>query len=237
MNDCPPAALVGAHRAVQQAAKTVLSALASRIRATDTEASLAADAHRELTGLGYPETWYYACPALVLAGARSCLSVSGRDYVPDQVPIGNFNLVTIDLSPLHQGIWGDCARSFYVENGRAVPSPQVPEWRRGQAFLSTLHDAMRRMIRPDMSFHELFEWTGEKLREGGLENLDQRGNVGHSIASRRDSRRYVEAGNHGKLGDVPFFTFEPHVREQGGRWGFKHEDIFYFDQHGHLQAL
>jgi hypothetical protein len=39
------------------------------------------------------------------------------------------------------------------------------------------------------------------------------------------------------LKEVPFFTFEPHVREVDGIWGFKHENIFYFNQDGCVELL
>jgi hypothetical protein len=68
-------------------------------------------------------------------------------------------------------------------------------------------------------------------------NLDFRGNVGHSIATRREDRFYIEDGNHRSLGEVRCFTFEPHVRAAGERWGFKHEDIFFFDAAGRIEEL
>ena len=39
----------------------------------------------------------------------------------------------------------------------------------------------------------------------------------------------MDTVNHEPLGSVNFFTFEPHIRKAGGRWGFKHENIYYFD--------
>jgi hypothetical protein len=65
------ASRVASHRVVQRAAKAVLSVLAAKVSAADTEASIAASAYAELCRLGYPETWYYSCPALVLLGSRS----------------------------------------------------------------------------------------------------------------------------------------------------------------------
>lgn len=75
------------------------------------------------------------------------------------------------------------------------------------------------------------------VTRGGFENLDFLGNVGHSIATRREDRQYIEAKNMRLLKEVPFFTFEPHVREVGGMWGFKHENIFYFNQDGCVELL
>jgi hypothetical protein len=33
------------------------------------------------------------------------------------------------------------------------------------------------------------------------------------------------------------FTFEPHISQHGGRWGFKHENIYYFDNSGAVMEL
>jgi Xaa-Pro aminopeptidase len=233
----PIDSFIAEHRAVQNAAKFVLEGLVSKISASDTEASITKAAYQALCALGFPETWYYNCPAFVLAGSRSCLSISGRDYVPSTEPIGQFNLVTVDLSPMRQSRWGDCARSFYVEEGRVVSEPVAPELVSGQRFLETLHTEMQHTVYPEMKFHELYDWANERIKASGFENLDFLGNVGHSIATRREDRQYIEAKNTHQLKDVPLFTFEPHVREVGGQWGFKHEDIFYFVQDGRVERL
>ncbi len=104
-------------------------------------------------------------------------------------------------------------------------------------FLESLHAEMRQTVRPEMEFHELFDWTNNRIKVGGFENLDFLGNVGHSIATRREDRQYIEVRNSRRLHEVPFFTFEPHVREIGGRWGFKHENIFFFNHDGRLEEL
>lgn len=233
----PSDALIHAHRIVQNAAKSALANLATKMSETDTEESIAATAYRELCALGFPDTWYYNCPAFVLAGARSCQSISGREYVANRVPIGRHNLVTVDVSPIQHAHWGDCARSFYIEGGRATTTATAYEFAIGQSFLEALHADMRQTTHPDMTFHELFTWTNTRIVSDGFENLDFLGNVGHSIATRREDRQYIEAQNNHPLSEVPFFTFEPHVREVGGHWGFKHENIFFFNAMGQLEEL
>ena len=233
----PLDSLIAEHREVQSAAKSVLASLVSKISASDTEASIAETAYRELCALGFSETWYYKCPAFVLSGSRSCTSISGRDYVPSSETIGQFNLVTVDLSPMRNGRWGDCARSFYIEKGCVVSEPLAPEMASGKRFLKFLHTEMQETVYPEMKFHELYDWANNRIKGSGFENLDFLGNVGHSIATRRKDRQYIEAQNIRQLKDVPFFTFEPHVRETGGKWGFKHENIFYFNQDGRVEKL
>lgn len=233
----PPDSLIAEHRAVQNAAKAVLASLASKISAHATELSIAETAYQELCVLGFPETWYYKCPAFVLSGSRSCLSISGRDYVPSSEAIGQFNVVTVDLSPIRNGRWGDCARSFYIEEGCVVSEPVSPALASGNHFLQALHAEMRTTVYPEMKFQELYDWANDRIKASGFENLDFLGNVGHSIATRREDRQYIEAKNMRLLEEVPFFTFEPHVREVDGIWGFKHENIFYFNQDGCVELL
>jgi Xaa-Pro aminopeptidase len=230
-------ALITAHRKVQDAAKAVLREIAESIGPDDTEQSIAARAVGALSARGIRETWYHNCPALVLLGSRSCTSVSGRDYRPASEPVGQTNLITVDLSPSQQGRWGDCARSFPVEDGRVRFTPRTPSFVAGLSFLQRLHSSMRAFVTPGTSFHDLAIWTAQQLDASGFVNLDFRGNVGHSIAARREDRLYLEPGNHRPLGAVDFFTFEPHVRAIDGAWGFKHEDIFFFDDTGRLEEL
>src|SRR5690349_20681993 len=96
--------MLAEHRAVQRIARQVLADLAPTICASDTEFAIAQRAVASLRSRGIMETWYHNCPALVLLGSRSCLSISGRDYVPAQEPVGReTNLVTVDLSPMRAG--------------------------------------------------------------------------------------------------------------------------------------
>lgn len=112
---------------IQAIAKTVLNTLASHITPDSTEASLAEQAISCLAHQGVTDTWYHNTPALVLLGQRSCLSISGRDYTPDgSDTVGQFNLVTVDLSPKHGDIWGDCARSFLSKMAASRISPKHP---------------------------------------------------------------------------------------------------------------
>lgn len=220
------------HRAVQAIAKRVLAELARTIVPADTERSIATRATQMMAGYGVRETWYYDCPAFVLLGSRSCLSVSGRQYEPGDEAVGLTNLVTVDLSPARGGVWGDCARSFAVEDGRCTETPSSTEFQEGLAFERELHARMIEATKPDMRFMDLFDFANALIASRGFENLDFLGNVGHSIETAREQRRYVERGNDTRLGDVGLFTFEPHLRRIGGVWGFKHENIYYFGPHG-----
>jgi len=227
---------IGQHKSVQAIARNVLSQLESSLTAFDSERSVAERAIRLLGDHGVNETWYYKCAALVLAGSRSCLSQSGQDYIPSDEPFGSANLVTVDLSPSINGIWGDCARTFYLERGVAVGVPQKLEFRRGQQALHLLHSTLPSYAKPEMTLGELFDHATAQIRALGFVNLDFLENVGHSIEPDLASRTFIESGNRCRLKRIPLFTFEPHIKAEDGLWGFKHEEIYFFDN-GILQTI
>jgi Xaa-Pro aminopeptidase len=219
------------------AAKTVLSRLPSQLTIYDTEATIAQKAVQMLAQLGYSDTWYYDCPAQVLLGSRSCLSISGKSYEPHNEPLGGSNLVSIDLSPMKGNVWGDYSRTFAYELGLWVEHPKTREYQNGFQFQHYIHQELIHWLKPHHTLHQLFEWANVKIREKGFVNLDFRGNVGHSLALTRDERHFIQADDHTPLGDIMFFSFEPFVRVKGGHWGFKHEDVYYFDDQDKLQKL
>lgn len=225
------------YSSVQSRAKTVLSFVGNTLSPTASEASIAAEATSLLADAGVVHTWYHNCPALVLAGPRSVKSVPGADYVPSSGPIGEDTVVTVDLSPMDGKIWGDCARTFFVEDGVVADRPNRPEFRIGYDYLRVLHAQMRKFLTVDTTFRSLYEFANDLIRTYGFENLDFRNNVGHSIETRLADRRFIDSDTLDKLSSTDYFTFEPHIRQRGGRWGFKHEDIYYFDQDGSVAAL
>lgn len=229
---------IPANQIVQNAAKKVLEYLAQQIHPGSTEASIALAATRHLADMGYPQTWYHQCPAFVLLGSRSLLSISGRDYSPAEEKVGQLNLVTVDLSPKSGEAYGDCARSFYIEDGVCRTVPVGEPFTTGHKVQRELHAIMKNGVSPQTTFHELFKLANDSINTLGFENLDFLGNVGHSLDGRPGQTRcFVEAGNHRRLGDVPCFTFEPHIRQLGGRWGFKHENVYYFNASGQATEL
>lgn len=225
------------HRAIQVIAKKVLAQIESTLSPSDSERSIAIRAQRLLADCGVTQTWYYDCPALVLAGTRTCLSMSGKDYVPADNKIGSTSLVSVDLSPTLDGIWGDCARSFYVEDGVAVSDPQNTEFKCGREALRRLHANLLRFATPETTFEELWGFASSEVKALECMTLDFLGNFGHTIESESESRSYIEAGNSRLLKDTELFTFEPHIKTLQGIWGFKHEEIYYFDNDAKLQVL
>ena len=95
---------------------------------------------------------------------------------------------------------------------------------------------MMAYVKPETRFCDLFAFGNQKIKDCGFENLDFLGNLGHSIENDPSRRRYIDQDCKEKLGDVSMFTFEPHIRKKGFDWGYKHENIYYF-QNGFLKEL
>ncbi len=112
---------IAPHLHVQNIALRVLREIVPFIKAGSTECNVAEACTQLLQQHGAEGCWYHNVPAMVLVGERTTLSVSGRDYQPSDVAIRTNDLVTIDLSPVVDDCWGDCARSYIVESGNVVP--------------------------------------------------------------------------------------------------------------------
>ncbi|WP_261841694.1 M24 family metallopeptidase [Aliamphritea ceti] len=225
------------YKKVQSAAKEVHAQLGRFISSESSEQLISNKAIELMASMGITDTWYHGIPAFVLLGSRSCLSVSGRDYTPSNELVGMTNMVTVDLSPMLGDVWGDCARSYYIEEGICSEQPKKAEFSEGKAVEKELHQIMSEFVTPTVTFSELFEFGNQKIRELGYENLDFLGNLGHSIETDPDHRKFIDSACHDQLGAVNLFTFEPHIRKVNGKWGFKHENIYFFDQNGCITEL
>ena len=181
---------------------------------------------------GADSFWYWDVGAFVFAGDETAISVSGRDYkVADRV-IQENDIVTIDLSPQKNSIWGDYARTLVFENGVLCDGTdriKNDEWRRGLQMEEYLHKTLIDAATPDMTFEELYYFMNDLIEKKGFLNLDFLGNLGHSIVKNKNDRIYTAKGNHKRLLDVEMFTFEPHIGIPDSKYGYKREDIYYFD--------
>ena len=180
---------------------------------------------------GADSFWYWDVGAFIFAGEETALSVSGKDYkVADRVIQSN-DIITIDLSPQRNSIWGDYARTLVFEDGvlcDETPKIKKEEWRKGLQMEEYLHQTLIDVGTPDMTFEELYGYMNELIVNKGFVNLDFLGNLGHSIEKNKNDRIYTEKGNRKRLSDVTMFTFEPHISIPNSRYGYKKEDIYYF---------
>ncbi len=225
------------YQEIQAIAKRVLSELGNSITSESTEKTIATTAVQLMREYGVKDTWYHNTPALVLLGSRSCLSVSGKNYTPSSEMVGATNLVTVDLSPSKNCYWGDCARSFCIEGGSYKPLPESEGFKEGLRIERELHKQMLRFVTPETRFFDLYNFGNEQIQNFGYENLDFLANLGHTIETDLNDRKFIDKNCFEKIGSSQLFTFEPHIRRKAGEWGFKHENIYYFDPAGNAVEL
>ena len=186
---------------------------------------------QKMLELGADSFWYWDVGAFVFAGDETTVSVSGKQYVTSDRIINENDIVTIDLSPQNDKIWGDYARTIILENGVVVDKADVNnvEWRNGLQMEDGLHKELLEFANIETTFEELYYHINEIITENGFINLDFMGNLGHSIVKNKGDRVYIEKGNKQKLSDVDYFTFEPHISIPRSKYGYKKENIYYFE--------
>jgi len=188
--------------------------------------------------LGADSFWYWGVGAFVFSGDETILSISGRNYITSNRTIQNDDIITIDLSPQCGDTWGDYARTIILEDGMAVELNSIKNvtWKQGLMMEEFLHAELIRFARPETTFEELYIYMNDIIRSHGFVNLDFIGNLGHSIVRRKEDRIYIEKGNTHQLSEAAYFTFEPHISTASSVYGFKKENIYYFDE-GNLKKL
>lgn len=217
---------------VQKIAKDTIEYIKTVIRPEMNLLDIRRICEEKMLSLGADSFWYYDIGAFVFSGNETTLSVSGREYKTSDKIIQSNDIITIDLSPQHNNTWGDYARTIIVENGNAVQNIEDignDEWRNGLFTEEKLHEKMKEFSSPTTTFEELFFYINNLISENGYANLDFNGNLGHSIVKNKSDRIYIEKGNNIKLGDVKYFTFEPHIRKIDGLFGYKKENIYCFE--------
>lgn len=188
---------------------------------------------------GADSFWYWNVGAFVFSGDETTVSVSGRNYQTSERTIDNNDIITVDLSPQNNHIWGDYARTIIIENGKAIENVEDihnNEWKQGVQMEQYLHKLLIENATINMTFEELFYYINDIISNRGFLNLDFAGNLGHSIVENKDKRIYIEKGNKTKLSEVKMFTFEPHLTTLNSKYGYKREDIYYF-KNGKLEKL
>ena len=220
------------YRDVQNIAKETIEYIKTEIRPGMPLKEVRRLCEEKMILLGTDSFWYWNIGAFVFSGDETSVSVSGKEYNTSEKIIESDDIITIDLSPQIGDTWGDYARTIIVENSSVVKSGNEitrDDWRDGLIMERRLHERMMEIVSPYMTFEELYYQMNEYIKNEGYINLDFMGNLGHSIVRNKGDRIYIEKGNRTKLGDVSYFTFEPHISVHGSKYGYKREDIYYFD--------
>lgn len=232
------------YRTVQSIAKATISELKKLIKEGISEKEIVFATESIMRNKGIGDFWYHGIGAFVHVGKRTTISESGRNYSSSEIAVGRNDIVTIDLSPELNTFWGDFARTLIIIDGSVFDEEKVEqadneealEFLHGISTEKKLHKAFIDYVKPDMSFEQVYLHMNEIIHQLGYINLDFSGNLGHTIEFHKDSRKYFELGNKTILNDVSYFTFEPHIKQKDGDYGFKQEDIYYFDN-GELFVL
>lgn len=216
---------------VQSIAKKVIEYIKEHIHPGMTLHEIRNLCESKMLELGADSFWYWDVGAFVFAGDETTLSVSGKEYITSDRVISDNDIITIDLSPQNGDTWGDYARTVIIENGSVADSDDVTndEWKKGLQMEEYLHEEMCKFVTPETTFEELYYYINGIIEEKGYINLDFMGNLGHSIVRQKSDRVYIEKGNQMCLGNVSYFTFEPHISVKGSKYGYKRENIYYFE--------
>ena len=223
---------LGLYSAMQDLNRAAINYIAGTMRVGMNIRDIKALCENYLLENGADSFWYWDVGAFIFSGDETAVSVSGRDYMVTDRTVQENDIITIDLSPQKNNIWGDYARTLVFENGvlcNETDRIKNDEWRRGLQMEEYLHKALIDMAAPDMTFEELYYFMNDLIVKKGFLNLDFLGNLGHSIVKNINDRIYTEKGNHKRLSDVEMFTFEPHISIPESKYGYKREDIYYFD--------
>ena len=217
---------------MQDCAKQTMNFAMNAVKAGMSLAGLRMLCENKLLSMGADSFWYWDVGAFIFSGDETSLSVSGREYsVSDKVIMPN-DIITIDLSPQRNNYWGDYARTLIIENGTVIQDERHiknQEWKNGIYTERLLHNTMVRFVNADTTFEELYFYINDQITSRNYINLDFAGNLGHTIESNKADRIYIEKGNTRKLSDFGMFTFEPHIGMPGSVFGYKMENIYYFD--------
>ena len=219
------------YKEVQSIAKKTIEYIKEHIHPGMTLLEVRKLCESKMLELGADSFWYWDVGAFAFAGDETTLSVSGKEYITSDRVISENDIITIDLSPQNGDIWGDYARTVIIENGSVVDSDDVTndEWKKGLQMEEYLHEEMCKFVTPETTFEELYYYINGIIEEKGYINLDFMGNLGHSIVRHKNDRVYIEKGNQMCLGNVSYFTFEPHISVKGSKYGYKRENIYYFE--------
>ncbi len=226
------------YKKVQSIAKETIEFLKSFIKEGLSAKDIKDAAEKFMKGKGVNSFWYHNIGALVFVGEQTTISIPGREYEASDTKVQSEDLVTVDLGPEINGFRGDFARSFAIQDGRVVEVNQSEssEIIQGIEIVIKLHEIFKDLVKENTSFEEAYTQINSIIEDSGFENLDFKKNLGHTIVKNKNDRIYIEAGNKTKFKDINLFTFEPHIKKRKGKYGFKHENIYYFNQ-GKIQIL
>ena len=218
--------------AAQTIAKACLKHMESFLRPGLTQQQIHDECERFMLEKGAESFWTHNDPALILFGDLTTYSAhESPASLYENKTIQDNDLITIDVAPTIGTGWGDMARSYVMENGRIVDWKNChdSEIREGMEMEIKLHELFVKSVKDDTTFADIYKITNDCLTSHGYVNLDYHGNFGHSIENRSQDRITFIRENEVIISQYNKpITFEPHICKKNGRYGLKHENMYFY---------
>lgn len=126
---------------------------------------------KKMLELGADSFWYWNVGAFVFSGKETTLSVSGREYETSDRVLQEEDIITIDLSPQREEIWGDYARTIILEKGKVVENLDCirnEEWKAGLQMEQKLHRELYDFLTAEISRRKVKVFSLHILELGKL---------------------------------------------------------------------
>ena len=136
------------------------------------------DLEKKMLELGADSFWYWDVGAFIFSGDETNVSISGKHYVTANKTIQNNDIITIDLSPQNNNVWGDYARTIIIENGivvDCVENIENEEWKKGLQMEDRLHQELLKYVTVETTFEDLYFHMNHFF--GNIQLLSQTGNA------------------------------------------------------------
>ena len=113
------------YRQVQRIAKETMEYARQHIKSGMNLLDVRRMCEEKMLELGADSFWYWDVGAFVFSGDETTVSVSGTEYVTSDKIIDENDIVTIDLSPQNNNIWGDYARTIIIQDGTVAETENI----------------------------------------------------------------------------------------------------------------
>ena len=111
------------NRDVQFISKQTMDFIRSVIRPGMELMQIRSLCENKMLELGADSFWYRDVGAFIFSGDETVKSISGKEHITSDRQVMENDLITIDLSPQQNHIWGDYARTIVLEHGQVKDYP------------------------------------------------------------------------------------------------------------------
>ncbi|MEG1304735.1 MAG: M24 family metallopeptidase, partial [Oscillospiraceae bacterium] len=112
----------------QYIAKTAMDEIYSFIHVGVSAQKIRGVAENAMIKLGSEGWWMRGDPALVLIGDDTANSGSfDAKAQRARCTVAENDIISVDVAPSYRGMWGDFARTFFVEDAKVTMHPQKPK--------------------------------------------------------------------------------------------------------------